>query len=144
MFWYWKKVGERHYFVEANNLELKFLASMPGIASAGRNVSDLEAQVMEKLVPKLEEYLKEKDPKGKLKYAFIGFMGTLYQKRPKKMLEVGGLLVALYSRKPKWIKSEMVIDYDPANYEPVKEAQKTLDGKVVVDRGMDDDDGISP
>jgi len=147
--WYWAKVGERHYFVEAVNRELKNLVALTGgvIASAERSApADLEAQIMEEVIPKLEEKLSEK--KVSAKYVMItSSLGTIWDINPPRVGKVAGLYVMLYKRKPKWLKEDKVIDYSPTEYEPVKKAERGQNGEVIVDRGIDeeiDEDGLSP
>ncbi len=138
MVWYWKKEGDRHYFVEAINLELKELAGTPGVGGVKREGEpDLEARIMEELVPALEEKMKEVDPKGKYKYLFLtSAFGTVYNVKPPRVFKAGEIFVMPYKRKPKWITKERVIDYSPENYTPFKEAYKTPEGGVVEDSGM--------
>jgi len=123
--WYWKKEGDRHYFVEAVDRELKKLAQTPGTASAERNwPADTEARLLEEFVPKLEEALSKRDPEGKLKYIFLTpVLGTFWDKKVPRLWKVGGIFVAPYKRKPLWIRGEEVVDYNPAEYEPVKRAE---------------------
>ena len=136
--WYWKKENDRHYFVEAVNLELKSLASLTPVAGVKREgPSDLEAQIVEKFVPNLEKAVSKNPELKDFKYVVLTTsFGTVYDLKPKNLLNFNGIHIAFYKRRPKFLKTDKVVDYQPENYEPVKEAYRTPAGEVEVDRGF--------
>jgi len=95
-----------------------------GCVGVERNISDLEAQLLENIAPEIVKKLKEKQ--NSYKYIVIAPIGVLWDRKAKVAFSIGiSLGVALYKRRPKFLKKEKVTDYDPANYVPLKHAEKT-------------------
>ena len=122
--WLWNRIGETHVFVYDQRKAMEELALTPGVAKVERNVSDLEAQLMEEVAPNLVKALK-----GKFKYVVIAPVGVLWEKSPKRVIGIGtSIVAALYKKKPKFLKEEKVVDYAPTDYQPVSRLKSEQGG----------------
>ena len=123
--WLWRCIDSVHVFVYDQRQVMKSLVSgKTGCIRVERDVSDLEAQLLENIAPEIVKKLKEKQ--NSYKYVVIAPIGVLWDRKAKVAFSIGiSLGVALYKRRPKFLKEEKVTDYDPANYVPLKHAEKT-------------------
>ena len=118
--WLWKKERNVHFFVYDQRMEMREMVKYPMVAGIERTPADLEAQIMENLVPKLAERLTEL--KVRVKYVVIAPVGVLYSLGAKINKVIGiSLGLGFYQRKPKFLKKEKVVDYVPQEYEPLGE-----------------------